>query len=145
MKMNLDMSFEEGMDVVNALRECAINNGWNQDELDECGVMEEYTAAVDAALTAMGISVSIAPAPEVEDADDENEEVDNFGVPTDYWSEFDEDEEDDDEEDDEEEDNNGRVVYSLTAKGEFVLRYMEAGHPFEEACAVADLLFGQGE
>ena len=135
MKMNLDMSFEEGMKVVSALRECAIKNGWDEDELDESGVMEEYTAAVDAALTAMGISISIASEPEVEDDDDSDDE------------EWDEDEEDGyfDSDDDDEEDDGDTTAYSLTAKGEFVVRYMEAGHSFKEACAIADLLFGEGE
>ena len=150
MKMNLDMSFEEGMKVVSALRECAIKNGWDEDELDESGVMEEYTAAVDAALTAMGISISIASEPEVED-DDENKYCDSatdcsFCNSDD--EEWDEDEEDgyfDSDDDDDEEDDGDTTAYFLTAKGEFVVRYMEAGHSFKEACAIADLLFGEGE
>lgn len=134
MKMNLDMSFEEGMNIVKALRECAINNGWDEDELDECGVIEEYSSAVDAALAAMGVDISIDGNPSYEEEDeDEDFDEEDFA--------FDFDDEDDDEED-EDEDN---VVYSLTVKGEFVLRYMEAGYPFEEACEVADILFGEGE
>ena len=46
--------------------------------------------------------------------------------------------------DDEENDNDG-VVYSLTVKGEFVMRCMEEGYTFEKACEMADLLFGDGE
>lgn len=46
--------------------------------------------------------------------------------------------------DDEEEDED-TTTYSLTPKGEFVLRYLEAGHTFEEAYEIADLLFGKGE
>jgi len=132
MKMNLNMSFEEGMNVVNALRECAINNGWDEDELDECGVIEEYTSAVDAALAAMGISISIAGEPEVEDDDFDDEE----------WNE---DEEDGYFNSDDEEEDDDTTTYSLTPKGEFVLRYIEAGHTFEEAYEIADLLFGKGE
>ena len=136
MKMNLDMSFEEGLNVVNALRECAIENGWDEDELDESGVMEEYTAAVDAALTAMGISVSIASEPEVED--DDNDDPDD--------EEWDEDEEggyfNSDDEDEDEEDN---CLYSLTPKGEFVARALEAGIAFEDACNIANFLFDDGE
>lgn len=136
MKMNLDMSFEEGLNVVNALRECAIENGWDEDELDESGVMEEYTAAVDAALTAMGISVSIASEPEVED--DDNDDPDD--------EEWDEDEEggyfNSDNEDEDEEDN---CLYSLTPKGEFVARALEAGIAFEDACNIANFLFDDGE
>ncbi len=94
MKMNLDMSFEEGMNVVKSLRECAINNGWDEDELDECGVIEEYTSAVDAALSAMGISVSIDSEPTDDDEEqDEDEEDVSFTSDDD-----DEEEEDDDDE-----------------------------------------------
>ena len=133
MKMNLDMSFEEGLNVVNALRECAIENGWNEDELDESGVMEEYTAAVDAALTAMGISVSIASEPEVEDDDDDPDD-EEWGEDEEggYFNSDDEDEDD-------------SCQYALTAKGGFIVRYMAAGHTFEEAREIADLLFGKGE
>lgn len=137
MKMNLDMSFEEGLNVVNALRECAIENGWDEDELDESGVIEEYTSAVDAALTAMGISVSIASEPEVEDDDADSDD-----------EEWDEDEEggyfnsDDEDEDEDEEDE---CLYSLTPKGEFVLKALEAGIAFEDACNIANFLFDNGE
>lgn len=97
MKMNLDMSFEEGMNVVKSLRECAINNGWDEDELDECGVIEEYTSAVDAALSTMGISVSIDSEPTVDDEEqDEDEEEISFN--SDYENEEDDDEEDEDDE-----------------------------------------------
>lgn len=92
MKMNLDMSFEEGMNVVKSLRECAINNGWDEDELDECGVIEEYTSAVDAALSTMGISVSIDSEPTVDDEEQDEDEEDIS-----FTSDDDEEEEDDDE------------------------------------------------
>lgn len=99
MKMNLDMSFEEGMNVVNSLRECAINNGWDEDELDECGVIEEYTSAVDAALSTMGISVSIDSKPENDDSDEEEWDEDEEGG---YFnSDYEEDDEDEDDDDDE--------------------------------------------
>lgn len=147
MNMNLNMSFEEGMKVVNALHECATKYGW---VVDECSIMEEYTAAVDAALTAMGISVNIArePEPEAED-EDENKYCDSAAdccfcnSDNEEWHEDAEDgyfNADDDEEDDDD-----STVYSLTAKGEFVLRYMNAGHTFKEACKIADILFGNGE
>lgn len=64
---------------------------------------------------------------EIEAPEDENEDEYDF---------------DDDDEDDEE---NNESAFSLTAKGEFALQYMEAGYSFEEACEVADLLFGKGE
>lgn len=132
MKMNLDMTFEEGKKIIEALHECAIKNGWNEDELDACGVMEEYTSAVDAALTAMGISVNIDNKPEVEDNDSDDEEwvEDEEGG---YFNSDDNDEED------------SCTTYSLTPKGEFVVRYMELGHPLEEALNIANILFGEGE
>lgn len=98
MKMNLDMSFEEGMNVVKSLRECAINNGWDEDELDECGVIEEYTFAVDAALSTMGISISIDSKPEDDDSDEEEWNEDEEGG---YFNSDYEDEEEDEEDDDE--------------------------------------------
>lgn len=134
MKMNLDMSFEEGMNVIEALRECAIKNGWDEDELDECGVLEEYASVVDAALAAMGIaaSIDIEPDPEVEDDDDFDDE------------EWDEDEEDgyfNSDYDDDDDDEDSTCSYSLTPKGEFVVRALEAGVTFENACELADILF----
>lgn len=70
MKMNLDMSFEEGLKVVEAMRKCAISNGWEKDELDESGIMDEYASVIDAALIAMGITVNIDKEPKIEDEDE---------------------------------------------------------------------------
>lgn len=50
-----------------------------------------------------------------------------------------------DDDDEEEDDENDSCQYSLTVKGEFALRLMEAGNSFEKACEVADLLFGEGD
>jgi hypothetical protein len=152
MKMTLDMTFEDGKKVLDALRECAVSNGWEKDELDESGIMEEYTAVVDAALTAMGISVNISHEPEDADEnkycnsaadcyfcnseDEEDEEVDTFGVPTDYWSDNDEEEED------EEEDT---CQYTLTPVGEFVARALAAGIAFEDAVNLAKIVFDNDE
>lgn len=133
MKMTLNLTFEDGMKVVEAMKNIAIENGWGAEELDECGVIEEYSHVLDAALTAMGVNVSIDANPSCKD-EDEDEDSDE----EDFDFDFD-DEEDDDEDDDD------STTYSLTVKGEFVLRYMEAGYPFEEACEVADILFGDGE
>jgi hypothetical protein len=134
MKLALNLTFEDGMKVVEAMKNVAVENGWDAEELDECGVIEEYSRVIDAALAAMGVDISIDGNPSYEDEDeDEDFNEEDF--------DFDFDEEDDDEEDDDED----NVVYSLTVKGEFVLRYMEAGYPFEEACEVADILFGKGE
>lgn len=133
MKMNLDMSFEEGMNVIEALRECAIESGWSENDLDKCGVVEEYAYAVDAALTAMGINISIDVNPSCED-EDEDEDFDEDDFNFDF---------DDEEDEDEEEDDN--VVYSLTPKGEFVARALDAGISFEDTCELADILFDDNE
>lgn len=81
---------------------------------------------------------------EVDDPDEENVKVFEDGDFHDYYfgPYFDNDEEDEEEEEDDDDDS---CRYSLTPKGEFALRYMEAGHTFEEACKVADILFGDGE
>lgn len=124
MKATLNLTFEDGLKVVEAMRDVAIENGWDAEELDECGVIEEYSRVVDAALSAMGFDICIDPVPSVEEDED------------DYFD-FEDEDEDDDEAD--------TTYYGLTVKGEFVLRYVEAGHSFGEAIAVADLLFGEGE
>lgn len=141
MKMNLNMTFEEGKRVIEALRECAINNGWDENELDECSVIDEYCRAVDAALTAMGISVSIDNEPKAED-EDENQYCDSAADC--FFCDSDEEDDDFNSDDDEEENDDGHP-YVLTPKGKFVIQYMEAGYPFEEALKVADILFGEGE
>ena len=69
-KMDVYLNSEEGLAVVDALRDCAIEQGWDEDELDDAGVVEEYVNAVDAALKAMGINVSVDP--ELNDDDDED-------------------------------------------------------------------------
>ena len=125
MEMTLNLTFEDGRKIVEAMKNVAIENGWDAEELDECGIIEEYSCVVDAALTAMGINIRIDANPSCEDEDEDFDE-DDFNL-------------------DDEEDDDDNVTYSLTVKGEFVLRYMEAGYPFEEACEVADILFGEGE
>jgi hypothetical protein len=129
MEMTLNLTFEDGMRVVEAMKKVAIENGWDAEELDECGVIGEYSRAVDAALAAMGISVNIDGTPAHEDEEED----------------FDEDDFDFDFDDDEEDDGADTAVYSLTEKGKFVLQYMAGGYSFEEACEAADLLFGDGE
>ena len=140
MKMNLSMSFEEGLKVIEALRKCAMDNGWDEDELEDSGVIEEYTAAADAALTALGISVTIAKTPEVEN-DDEDEEDDDFDLDDlddldDYEDEDEEDEDDDDED---------TCQDSLTPKDKLVACFMEAGIPFADAYIMASILQSEGE
>ena len=118
MKLALNLTFEDGMKVVEAIKETAIEN-------------DSYSRVVDAALAAIGISVSIAGEPEVEDYDDDFDD-----------EEWDEDEENGYFNSDYDDDT---TTYSLTAKGEFVVRYMNAGYTFEDACEIADILFGEGE
>lgn len=134
MKLTLNLTYEDGLKVIEAVKNVATEYGWDDEEMAEWGLIKEYTSAVDAALAAMGISISIAGEPEIKveenDFDDE---------------EWDEDEEDGYFNFDEEENDDDTTTYSLTAKGEFVLRYMEAGHTFEEAYKIATLLFGDGE
>lgn len=128
MNMNLDMTFEDGAKIIDALRECAISNGWNENELDECGVLEEYATVVDAALTAMGITVNIDKEPKVKDEDEHCDAAADC-----YFCNSDEDEEEDD------------CEYSLTPKGEFVAQLLEDGVPFETACELASFLFDDNE
>ena len=130
MEMTLNLTFEDGLKVVEAMKKVALEHGWDT-ELSECNVIEEYSRVIDAALNAMGINIRIDANPSYED---EDEDFNDEGFDFDF----------DDEEDDEE-DNDDNAVYSLTVKGDFALRYMEAGHTFEEACEIADLLFGKGE
>ena len=134
MKLALNLTYEDGMKVVEAMKETAIENGWDADELDECGVIDSYSRVVDAALAAMGISVSIAGEPEVED----------------YDIDFDDEEWNEDEEggyfnsDYEDEDEDDSCQYSITCKGDFIARALETGNfSFEEACSIADVLFGE--
>lgn len=143
MKMNLSMSFEEGLKVIEALRKCAMDNGWDEDELEDSGVIEEYTAVADAALTALGISVAIAKTPEAEaEDDDEDEEDDDFDL--DDLDDLD-DYEDEDEEDEDDEDDEDTCQDSLTPKDKLVARFMEAGIPFADAYIMASILQSEGE
>jgi hypothetical protein len=149
MKMTLNLTYEDGMKVVEAMKNVAIENGWNTEELD--GIIEEYCGALDAALAATGISVSIAHEPEDANenkscdsaadcsfcnSEEEEEEVDDFGVPKDYWSEFDENDDEDKDDD---------CQYSLTPMGEFVARALAAGLDFEDAVHLASIVFDNSE
>ena len=129
--MKLNLSATEGRKILYALRDLALDNGWNEDELEESGVLAEYGAAIDAAMKAIGLTIDINPDEEDDEEDFEEEDFeDNF---------------EEDFEEDEDEDEDDTAEYSLTVKGDFVLRYVEAGHSFGEAIVMADLLFGEGE
>ena len=53
--------------------------------------------------------------------------------------------EEEEEEEEEEEDDDDDAVYSLTAKRKFIRQYVDNGYTFEEACLVANILFGKME
>ena len=127
--MKLNLSATEGRKMLYTLRDFAIKRGWDEDELEESDVLAEYGAAIDAAMNAIGLTIEINPNEEDEedDEDDFNFEEDNF------------------EDDEDGEDDSDDCQYTLTVKGDFVLRYIKAGHTFEEAYEIADLLFGNGE
>ena len=103
MKMNIRLTVEEGLKVVAALRDVALARGWQEDELEDSGVIEEYAAVVDAAMQAMGFEfcVDTSLTELAEDAEFEAEktevETDEFGVPEDYDSDFDFEEEEEEE------------------------------------------------
>lgn len=80
--MKLNLSATEGRKMLCALRDLAIERGWNEGELEESGVLVEYGAAIDAAMNAIGLSIEINS--------DEEDEEDNF--------DFDFDDEEDEEE-----------------------------------------------
>ena len=105
MKMNVALTADEMMDVLDAAMDEAIDRGFDDDDED---FVEDMLAIVDAALSAMGINIT----EEVEEEEEEEEE-----------EEF----------------------YTLTAKGNFVVKYMELGYSFHEAMEVADALFDNNE
>ena len=74
--MKLVLTAEEGTKMVTALRNLALKNGWDEDELEDSGVMEEYSAAVDAALNALGIELCVCEE-ETEDEDYEDDDNDS--------------------------------------------------------------------
>ena len=96
MKIDVKLTADELMDVVDAIMDEAIDRGY--DPVDDEETLDDLLNIVDAAMTAMGIEI-------VEDTDAEDtaeeeyrnafadsEEVDAFGVPVDYESDFDEEE-----------------------------------------------------
>ncbi len=85
MKTILHLTFEDGLKVVDALKNVALENGWEEDEIAECGVIEEYSHVADVVLTALGFSLEIEnastneedfPEEEEEDFSDEDEDDD---------------------------------------------------------------------
>lgn len=68
--MKIALTATEGRKVLDALVDVALSQGWDEDELEESGVIEEYALAVDAAMEAMGLAIEINPDEEDEDEDD---------------------------------------------------------------------------
>ena len=129
MKMTLNLSYEEGTAVLDAMRKAANETGRSYEEIEYDNLMEEYATILDACLTAIGIEVRICDTPTpIEDED----EVDDF----DDESDFDEDE--DEEEDEEPSDT---TSYTITPKGRFVALCLEQGISWEEATETAEKLF----
>ncbi len=144
--MKIELTATEGLKVACAFRDTALEHGWTEDELAEANVIEEYASAFDAAMKAIGIKLVVNPnvvddEDEYEDDEEFEDEDEDFSDDDDYDYEDEEEEEDEDDEEDEED----TCEYTLTVKGDFVLRYMNAGHSFEEACKIANILFGEGE
>ena len=117
MNTKIELTVEEGLEVVDALREVALNHGWDEDELEDSDVIEEYAAAVDAALRAMGMEFLVV----IDDDDEEEEEEDE-----DEYSDEDEDDEYWDEDEDEDEDEE---------EGEHIPEH-EANRLMDFACAI---------
>lgn len=94
MKTILHLTFEDGLKVVDALKNVALENGWEEEEIAESGVVEEYSRVVDAALTAMGFGLEIENSSaneenfpeeeeEEEDIPNEDEDEDEYDFPFD--------------------------------------------------------------
>lgn len=116
MELNVKLTADELMDVVDAAVGEAMDRGYDGLDVDE--LTDDMCHIVDAALAAMGIEIT-------EDTD--TEEVDAFGVPVDYDSDFDEDE-------DEEEDNDP-IADML-----YVLDDGRTAISFEDACFLMDMI-----
>ena len=71
--MKIILTATEGNKVLDALANVALSQGWNEDELEESGVMEEYIEAVDAAMKAMDLAVEVDPDEDEDEEYDEDE------------------------------------------------------------------------
>ena len=76
--MKLHLSATEGRKILVALHDLAIERGWDEDELDESGVLAEYGAAVDAAMNAIGMTVDIDPDEEWEEDEEDEEDMESI-------------------------------------------------------------------
>ena len=114
--MKIMLNATEGRKVLDALVDVAVSNGWNEDELEESGVIEEYTTAVDAAMQAMGLELVINPddCDDDDDDDDFEEDEEDYELTEDAYFNY------DDDDDDEEED------YELTEDDKILAQFMFA-------------------
>ena len=92
MKMKIELHETEALEVLAALRDCAVENGWEEEELDDCGVIEEYASVIDAAMRAMGIDFCINVEPDSDSEYEEEEEDWDEDDDEDDWEDEDEDE-----------------------------------------------------
>ena len=98
MKMKIELTADELMNVVDAMMDEAIDRGY--DPVDDEETADDLLHIVDAALSAMGIEIT-------EDEEDEDEDFD---------SDFDDDFDDEDEEEDEEDDPIEAMVFLSNGK-----------------------------
>lgn len=117
MKTTITITANEANELIEALRNHALNFGWNEEELDDCGVMEEYTEVVDVALATLGLDLKI-------DISEEEPE---------------EEEEDEEPEDEEVEEAFGPFI---KARYNFIETYLNHGGSLEDAEEIATALFG---
>lgn len=118
MKAILKVTNEEGKKMLEAMKKVALEFGWEEEDLADCGILQEYGRAIDRALAVLGFEINI----EGESSDDEDEEYD-----------FDDEDELEDCEDYDSEDD------------EFFLDLIEKGYSVEAALAITDFLFGKCE
>ena len=112
--MKIELTLNEGMNVAKAFRDTAIAWGCAEEAIQP--VVEEYAAAFDAAMKAIGIKLVVNTVAE------ENEDKSNDNIISEA---------------------NNPYPPALTVKDDFILHYMKEGYSFDEALEVADILFGK--
>ena len=76
MKNTMELSREEGLKVVEAMKKVAFDSGWAEEDLVDCGILEEYAKVLDASLAALGITLLVNPNPSEEEEEEEEDEDD---------------------------------------------------------------------
>ena len=123
MKAILKVTNEEGKKMLEELKNVALEFGWEEEDLANCSILQEYGRAIDRALAVLNFEIDI----EEESSDDEDEEYD-----------FDDEDELEDCEDYDGEDDE-------PSDAEFFLDLIEKGYSVEAAQAITDFLFGKCE